>query len=358
MRLKYLIVIAVFFAGFQTGKACRFTIREIGYSPLNLETYVLQMETDTTLHNAVVNDFIKIAEGYAVNANIRYRIVQKPGQSVVWLDLLNNRGISIMRKKAGNRRGIEALYHEILFSPLQQTLSGQIGNVFAFMLCFYDRNEKQVNRQVDEAIRQFRKVSPTLDKMVKEEIMKIIVPGKERPSEEVILRSMGINPVSPDPVVMIIYGRGHLVDKPLTGDEITKDRLLRQLVMLGTDCECGIDLSPLLKRAIPLAWNDDMRQKVADMLGFDVDNPMITTEMSKILSKEPEEAANAALSIAPQTINLDQQLGKQKSPGNNNTEETQVTGMRKTFHYTLIITGLFILLALGTGLFILLRKKD
>ena len=42
----------------------------------------------------------------------------------------------------------------------------------------------------------------------------------------------------------------------------------------------------MLGSQIPLLWPMENRQQLADEIGFDVDNPMILAEMSRILAKE------------------------------------------------------------------------
>ena len=335
-------------------QACRFTIREIGYTPLQLQTYIMQLEVDTVARKDLFEDFVRVAEDMSGTTNIRYRIAQKSGLKNGVISLLNTRGITIARKTVSVAGETDAFYERMLFSPLQRTLEQQIGNVFAFVVCFYERNDRETDQKVEDALEQFRKLAPTLDKSVSEQIMKILVPASRRKEEEVVMRAAGLDPASPESYVMILYGRGRLVGAPLKGKEITTDHILNQLVMLGTDCECGIDLSPLLIRSIPLQWTERMGQKVADMLGFDAGNPMILSEMSKILSKEPTTTVDEALTFAPRTVDLDKALGKTKQ-----RQETPATvsGPSKTLKNTLLYTGLFLGIILITGLGIFFFRK-
>jgi len=332
--------------------ACRFTIREIGYTPLQLQTYIMQLEVDTVARKDLFREFLVVADDHSATANIRYRITHKEGRREAVIALRNTRGITLASTTLTSPGEIESFYRKVLFSPLQRTLERQIGNVFAFLVCFCDPDDREVDSRVEKALEQFRKLAPTLDKSVREEIMKIVVPAAGRKNEEILLRAAGADPRGKDPVVMVLYGRGRLAGAPLEGEEITKDNILNQLVMLGTDCECGIDLSPLLKRAIPLQWTKKMGQATADMLGIDVGNPMVLTEMSKILSKEPTTTVDEALTFAPRTIDLDKALGKNKSK--TVPEEDHPS---KALNRTLWITGTFFLLLLLAGTILLFVKK-
>ena len=335
--------------------ACRFTIREIGYTSLRLQTYIVQLEVDTVARKDLFGDFVRVAKEMAGTTNIRYRIFQRSGMKNGVVSLLDGRGIPIARETLSVAGETEAFYNRVLFSPLQRTLEQQIGNVFAFLVCFCEQGDRETDQKVENALEQFGKLAPTLDKSVSEQIMKIIIPASRREKERVVMRAAGLDPSTPLPCVMILYGRGRLVDAPMKGKEITTERILNQLVMLGTDCECGIDLSPLLERAIPLRWNERTGQRVADMLGFDADNPLILSEMSKILSKEPVTTADEALTFAPRTIDLDRALGKTRR-----REETpaMTPPPSKALKNTLLYTGLFlgILVVTAMGLFYF-RKK-
>ena len=58
-----------------------------------------------------------------------------------------------------------------------------------------------------------------------------------------------------------------------------------------------------------MLWNKDSRQYLTKLLGFDVDNPMILAEMSRILAKETLADATGSVAFAPETIDLDEVFG-------------------------------------------------
>jgi hypothetical protein len=235
------------------------------------------------------------------------------------------------------------------------TISRQIGDAFAFVVGFFNDEDKSINENIEKALAQFEKLSSGLDKKVTEHIMQITIDKKKIKKEETILRSMGLDPDKNEPVVVILYGRGRLAGEPMVGNQITSEHLLRQLVALGTDCECGIDLSPLLKRAIPFYWNKEMRQDVADMLSFDVDNPSVMIEMGQILSKEPLETGKGIVSIAPQIIDLDMKLGiVSKAETDDGSRDISKDNPYK---YLIITAGILFFIVAGTVFFIWMKRK-
>ncbi len=350
--MKKQLLISTIFLISLSSFACRFTIREIGYTRLNIETYLIRLEADTAQNRELVREFKNLAYTYSRNANVNYQISHTPGK-LPEVKCTNSNGDIILKKEAASLTTIHSVFKELLYSPLQQTMYSQIGNTFAFVVIFNDKAE-HLNSVVDKALEQFKKIAPNLDKKVDEHILKIVIPSNRKEEETIVLRSMGVDVNSGKPAVVVIYGRGRLTDVPLTGERITTHNILNQLVTLGTDCECGIDLSPLLQRAIPFNWDNRMGQDVTDMLGIDVGNPMILTEMGRILSKEPLETGKSEFSFVPQTIDLDKELAKDGEQQNEQIVEKSDSMVFKT---TTIVLGLFLSLILLGGLFMFWRIK-
>ncbi len=348
--MKKLLFILLFLSSLNTF-GCRYTIRDIGYTRLNIETYIVRFEADTTQNRLLANYFRNVAAHYSINSNINYTIIHKPNQQPV-LTCVNSQGKTISKKKEVTKHSLNAFYNELLFSPLQQTMYNQIGNVFAYVIGFYNKDDKKTDNVIDNAFLQFQKISPNLDKKIDENIMKIVIEKEGRKEEALFLKAVGINPESSEPAVVILFGRGRLTGKPLSGDKITTHNLLNQLVTLGTDCECGIDLSPLLQQAIPFNWSDKMNQEVTNMLKIDVENPMILAEMSRILSKEPLETGKSKFSFVPQTIDLDAELAKGKKQTNDVVIEESSFALKTT----LIAVGILFLFVLGIGFLFFKRK--
>ena len=84
------------------------------------------------------------------------------------------------------------------------------------------------------------------------------------------------------------------------------------------------------------------------MIGFDVDNPMILAEMSRILAKESLSETTGSVAFAPETIDLDEVFGNTSSK--HNTQENPIPKYKsnKILFYTLIslFIGLLIIAAI------------
>jgi len=350
MAKKYGLAAALIFMLFVNGFACRFTIRDIGYSRLNVETYLVRFSSDTLQNRALYRAFKKIAYDNSVSSNLNYKIFHKTDQLPL-LECSNSRGDIILEQKISSAKDVRDFYNTLLFSPLQRAMYRDFDNAFAYIAAFYDENDKQIDIAVDKALMQFKKIAPDLDKEITENIIKIIIHTDKRAQEAALLRAMDIDPDEKKALVAVFYGRGRLADKVLVGEEITAANLLNRLVMLGTDCECGIDLSPLLQNAIPFNWDKKMSKDVAAMLGFDVDNPLILIEMGQILSKEPLETGKSNFSFAPQTIDLDKALGKNKKK--EDIKPVPNTAIRTS----LIIFTVLVFIIISAGLVIFFRRE-
>ena len=80
----------------------------------------------------------------------------------------------------------------------------------------------------------------------------------------------------------------------MRGEQVTKLRIFNLLTIIGADCECDLDYSWILGDMIPLRWDYQDLEKLAEQLDFNVENPMVKSEMSQILSLKPnpENAMN------------------------------------------------------------------
>jgi hypothetical protein len=350
---SFILTFLLFLSGVSV-YACRFTIREIGYTRLNIETYQVRLEADTVRYSELVKRFGSVAYAYSINSNVSYTILHKPGGKPV-MTCVNNEDNVIALDEDVTLNDVQAFFKKLLYSPLQKMMYNQIGNVFAFVIGFYEKDDHKTDLKIDKAFEQFEKLAPNLDKKVDENIMKIVIPRAKRSGVAELLRTLNIDTGADEPVVVVVYGRGRLTGEPLKGDKITTHNILNQLVTLGTDCECGIDLSPLLQRAMPFVWTDEMNSDVFKMLNIDVDNPIVLTEMSQILSKEPLETGKSEFSFVPQTIDLDAELNKNKA--RESTETASGSEELSPLNIAAVVIGVLLFMVIGIGLFMFFRRK-
>ena len=93
----------------------------------------------------------------------------------------------------------------------------------------------------------------------------------------------------------VLYGRGRLAGDPLFGAHVTTDALLEQLELVSDSCECDRPRSWLTARHLPLPWNESLRTRAHDLLGFDPHSPRIRDEIDRILSRGPRSDGGDAV---------------------------------------------------------------
>ncbi len=88
--------------------------------------------------------------------------------------------------------------------------------------------------------------------------------------------------------VAVLYGRGRLAGPVLHGGHITTEAILDQLELVSDSCECDRPRSWLQGPHLPMPWDDALRTRARDRLGFDPHSPRIRAEMDKILARGPQ----------------------------------------------------------------------
>jgi hypothetical protein len=107
-------------------------------------------------------------------------------------------------------------------------------------------------------------------------------------SEKILLWSVGIDSlVSEAPTAAIFYGRGRRIGPTLNGEDVNRTNVLNLLALIGADCECGLDRSFFLGKTFPLRWGKKWQSILVKKLGFDIESPIVLSEMSQILSLAP-----------------------------------------------------------------------
>ena len=152
------------------------------------------------------------------------------------------------------------------------------------------------------------------------------------------------------------------------------NEIFNTLSIIGESCECGADRGWLLGTRIPLRWGEKAQSELADHLGFDVENPMVRTEMSQILFQGTSagtssltrnigspleeysetvvefETGQATSSVSPAQF---RQLVSQESA----TTDIRSQGFLQLYRTALFIAAGIVLIVLAGGVFIMLRAR-
>lgn len=338
--------------------ACRFTVREIGFSILSQDIYTLAVIDE----NADANDNTwRTFHEKNRNCNLRLEILNPVSDSehpivinakqkelkfpVTVLVAPDSRLFSF----EGN--DISKIYSEILDSPLNVQMRMAFSDVFAAVI-WIEGKDIEMNRKAGQQVRKdcdaIENVMPGMPKVVKQGPVDIAISKNNFQNEKLLLWSLGIDKIPDEPVAFVLYGRGRIIGEALNYQQIIEGGLYKYMSMIGADCECGLDKKWMLGNQIPLLWNKESRQYLAKLLGFDVDNPMILAEMSRILARETLADATGSVAFAPETIDLDEVFGNASNSGKVQETPLPKNKSNKILFYTLmsLLFGLLIIAAI------------
>ena len=371
-RIQFIILLFAFISATHPTKACRFTVREIGFSTLSQTNY-----TFAILDNKDSNvNVLKQLRTYEKDSNIGIvhlntksesthpivALAKKQGVETPALLLLspNNRVFVLQQGKAIDWPTIEKQFTDnILDSPLREALRKRTENTFAYILSF-DGNNKAENTTartiIDEACNQIKNVMPLMPKEVRYPPMVIHLSKEDMAAESLLLWSLEVAHNEATPQAVILYGRGRLIGEKLSFDQIKKNLTFKALSMIGADCECGLDRKWMLGAQIPMLWDASCRNNLAKTLGFDVDNPSILAEMSRIMAKEVVVDNKLGVGYGLESIDLNAMLDLE----DDSTEvaaETATVLKEDFFPRSIIYTLAAILLISLIASIIILRKK-
>jgi hypothetical protein len=341
--------------------ACRFTVREIGFSTLSQDFFSLVIIDSSLSQDDQV--YIRIRELFK-KSNIRLLVLhpavdqshpaflaaRKANFSFPSRFLYSPDGRTLLLGDSN----LEELADSVLHSPLRKYLSQNFYTRFAFVL-FIEGTNSEHNILADNILKvncfKLTNRMPNMPRLVANGPEVLRISRGDFQKERILLWTLGIEHIPPSPQALVIYGRGRIIGSVTDYPDIINDQVFRRLAMIGADCECGLDRKWMLGDQIPLQWTSANSQQLADELGFDVDNPIILAEMSHILSKDQISDFNSALTFAPEEFDLDSLFSSSGDQQEN--EETSGRKSPNPFLFILIISVLILL----SGLFIFLRRN-
>ncbi|MBN1348710.1 hypothetical protein JXJ21_04810 [candidate division KSB1 bacterium] len=287
--------------------SCRYTVREIGFTDLAADVYHLYFYTNQAVEKEKTETFQRISRAVLFDVNIVVETIDidetrnHSAMDVYRLSGLNALPAAVLVSPEGQsmplifadfassfKESVWSMLEKIIISPAREKMLKSIVKSLSIVLLVEgnDPAKNHAARQMAEsAIERVRKIIPQLPKPVDAPPELIIIPFSEAPDEKVLIWSVGLyDKPENEPGAAILYGRGRRMGPPLGGKSLNEQSLFNLLGLVGADCECGLDRSWLLGLMLPLRWTSDARKEIVQRLGFDAENPMVKSEMSKILS--------------------------------------------------------------------------
>lgn len=311
---KGLLAILFIISFYINANACRFTVREIGFSTLSQDIYslvVIDQEADAT------DQFWQSIRDRLEDSNIDLRVLHPLSDANHPLvKQIINREINLPalvlvapdgRMLELNVNSLSEQLDLVIDSPIRRRLSNDFAYVFSVIL-WVDGKDDIKNSEADSIIvndcDRIENLIPYMPKKVRNGPMSIHISAEDFKSERVLLWSLGIDKLAEEPMAFVLYGRGRIMGDAVSASDISEGKLFKYMSMIGADCECGLDRKWMLGNQIPLLWPSVSRQQLVSEVGFDVDNPMILAEMSRILAKETNPNVVGDLGYGIEVIDL------------------------------------------------------
>lgn len=338
-------------------------MREIGFSTLSQDIYslvIIDMAENAsdpkwqTIHHQLSEANIKLA---VLNPDVdpENPLIKKvKAQDIAFpAKLLTAPNGTMMHLKSSTTTD---LLNKVLDSSLRRRLRSDFTDTFCTIVWVEGIDEvlnSRVADIIDRACDKIKNIMPHMPKEVKNGPVSIRIHQNDFQQENVLLWSLGIKDKPVDPVAFVLYGRGRMIGEVLSTTSISDGMLYKYMSMIGADCECGLDRKWMLGSQIPLLWPKENRQQLAHEIGFDVDNPMILAEMSRILAKEVSaNTSSGDIGYGIEVIDLNEVFDQAPQISyETDEEEGDLTWV------FISIAGL-ILLILGTGGYLYFRNRN
>jgi len=313
--LKYIIPLIVILS-FNDGLACKYTVRDIGFTDLGKTEYDLYLLINNKTSIEMISAFEKLSYAAFLDANVKAEtiniITQTNHSAIKYIEKLNITTFPALILVSPDRdalrlpfdyqsdnlnRYLWRLIESAVSSPLRDKINKITKNDYGAVLFIEGKNSeknRRVLQMVKTVIKDISKVMKLMPKPIENPPKLLTLSQKKLDKERVLLWSLKIDPNFYGAQLVVIFGRGRRMGQVLKGKKITKDNLFNLLAIVGADCECGLDRSIMLGKMIPLRWDKNMQAQISRQLGFDVENPMIKSEMSQILSIAPKQKGKNA----------------------------------------------------------------
>lgn len=277
--------------------ACRYSVRDTGFVDLDQPPWSVRV---TGLDPASAAAWTQSARGRFLDSNLRWEapsdLVTEPppparGAPSASLVGPDGRSLPLPMPASLAPDGAGPFFEALAISPLRDRLHTELLTSFAVLLLVEGTQPgptSAARRVVEDALRSFTPLLSSLPKPVETPPRLIPLPASGVESERVLLWSLGLDPApASEPRLAVLFGRGRQMGSALEGPLITRTAVLERLHLLGQDCECDLDRVWLQGLVFPARWDTSRQAEAAKSLGFDPENPLVRSEVSRIVLRGP-----------------------------------------------------------------------
>jgi hypothetical protein len=383
-RYHYIIFFLCLLAGLlQDTSACRYNVRETGFADLETQRYVLTAFINDHTPEHLVADMKSIAGNLFLRSNILFEIINierqpdHPGIAYLGTRKIRSYPAMVLVSPDGHshlipfaqtgttfKQAVRKAFNQILFSSVREDLKKKVMLYYGVILLVeggQDAEIKRAEEAINEAIRRIQKNMDLMPKPIKNPPLMIRLKKDELAIDPLLLWTLGLDADKVDkPYAAVYYGRARWLGPLFKDKEITSNNLTELLLIIGADCECGLDKNWLQGTMLPMRWDKDDQAIIAENLGFDPENPLIKMEINHIMRmgyfKADELDRSAGIDSVPGNRKGITYVNKTAKTTAVNSVETDLTKDEPLLARSLYISAAILGLMLIVGLIFLLRR--
>ena len=285
--------------------ACPYSIRDVGFVELEPARYGLYclVRDDTPDKDEVTTTFEEIADAVLLDSNVWPEVANVDQQEshpvnqhvhfwnintfpavIMVAEGCRSLALPAFSPEESFKEQVWSLAESVVMSPKRNELIQHISKAWCTVL-FVEGEDAAENQRARDAITEAAgliagAITP-MGRVIQEGPQIVVVSPKSVAEETVLLWSLDLDKAA-GARAAVLYGRARQMGPVLEGDDLTKEFVLDILYAIGLDCGCETDRRLLAGRVIPLRWGPDIQTAVAKHLGFDPENPMVKTEVSRL----------------------------------------------------------------------------
>ena len=308
LHLPFVILLGCLALHAQPVYACRYNVREVGFIDVGVEAYRLFVYLPQGTSPDETARLKETGDVALADSNIRFEPVvvgadaNQPAMEFVAIHGIasfpaavlvspDGQSMPLSLASAGSSLGqaVSSAVDSVLHSPTRQQILEKAAEYYGVVL-WIEGPQRELNMKAREvistAIGRIREQLDLLPKPIAGPPEIVTLDRQSLDRERVLLWSLGLKPQDVnEPCAAVLYGRGRWIGPLFKGDRLAPDPLTEMLLVIGSDCECGLDHRFLQGTMLPVRWDDDLQQKVVKSIGFDPEDPMVKMEMVSIVRR-------------------------------------------------------------------------
>jgi hypothetical protein len=295
----------------QPAYGCRYNVREVGFIDVGAETYRLLVY----LPQGVLPDEAATLKGMAdaalADSNVRFETVtadadaNQPAMEFLAIHGITSFPAAVLVSPDGQSmplslaplggplaQAVSSILDYVLHSPTRQQILEKAADCYGVVLLMegpqQDRNVAACE-VVSTAIGRIREQLNLLPKPIARPPEIVTLDRQSLDRERLLLWSLGLKPQDVnEPQAAVLYSRGRWIGPLFKGDRLAADPLTQLLLLVGSDCECGLDHRFLQGTMLPVRWDEGLQQRVVQSIGFDPEDPLVKMEIVSIVRRGME----------------------------------------------------------------------